>query len=813
MISPAILFFLGAAAAFDGHPVYSNSFAGVAGGDPALCAEVSPALSSYNLWTQTDGDGHLVPANTHGSTRLNVQLSEGPVFADSGVRALNLTVVLKAPRTNWVGVGFQESTVGPLNSDENTGPWLLVRSSSISVHGGTGVTGSTDQFLNTHAAGDVLTIEMTCYTNQTVDIRVNGALVANGLAIEHVDSAGTSVSPTYQCISLQFFSQPTDGSVYIDRLDISERMKPGVFFLREDFGAACDGITDDAPALKNALDAAAAYAGPELFELRLPANAVIKLNTAYSSSQLFSAEGIDRFYLNGNNSTFLVGTGTEGSLTGKGLFLLSDVTDSTFRNFTVDYEEAPWSQGDLVEIDTDSRKIVVRNDDGYMAADDPRLSNTDSTWITLHDEAGLLAYSGVLYVTGTTELDDGTVELSYTKWPAAIDPEACSRYVRVWRSGGAHVFNFRSPENLTLDGICLYASPTMGFVFNNARPGVEVLNCRIEPKPGSGRMISSTADGIHFLGASTEGPRIENNTLVKLEDDAIVVHCQGAYIYEASGSTVYLQRAHRRIVWETGDRLGLYNFNKNECFTNGVITSLTAGVYPPDDPVYPNELYWQVVLDEPVPAGFEIEPVSSYYDAGRTLTVGYDLNKCNDGTVIRNNVVEYNRARGILANGSGFLIEGNTIAHTTMPGMMLGSIQRYGNPNEILTFPIRNTAIVSNVLVSTQNYGGYQPSLGRSSIFCSNWDKLVNDYAQESFFNQNITVSGNQISHCGYSAVRFNSASNCTTSGNVFDSLNRQVASGETYAIEYENGIGMDAVNMNNVITNCTVTTEVKVWP
>ena len=64
-------------------------------------------------------------------------------------------------------------------------------------------------------------------------------------------------------------------------LNSEKNPAPDVRCLREDYGAVCDGVADDSAALNQALIDAVNCTNPDGFELQLPADATIKLNTSY----------------------------------------------------------------------------------------------------------------------------------------------------------------------------------------------------------------------------------------------------------------------------------------------------------------------------------------------------------------------------------------------------------------------------------------------------------------------------------------------------------------------------------------------------
>jgi hypothetical protein len=230
-------------------------------------------------------------------------------------------------------------------------------------------------------------------------------------------------------------------------------------------------------------------------------------------------------------------------------------------------------------------------------------------------------------------------------------------------------------------------------------------------------------------------------------------------------------------------------------------------------PDYPDEAYYRLDIDIPIPSDFTIEPVKFYSDTNKTVTSAYNMNKRYEDTIIRNNLIKFNRARGIFVDGNKTSIESNIISFTTRPAIWMGSLQRYNGPEGMNTFISQNVWITGNTFNYNQNYGGETPSSidKCAAIYCATWDKLALNTAPNSDRNYNINITDNQFNDCGYSAIRVNSANWVKTSENTFNNINKLTV-GETYAIEHKNCTAISGINVNNTLTNCTVTQEVKVW-
>src|ERR1035441_5091719 len=106
--------------------------------------------------------------------------------------------------------------------------------------------------------------------------------------------------------------------------------------------------------------------------------------------------------------------------------------------------------------------------------------------------------------------------------------------------------------SFTLQDISVYASGFIG-VFTNYGSSVTVDHVQVIPRPGTDRMISTNADGIHLAPAGGNTV-VTNNTVKRGCDDAIAIDGQWAAIVSAasSGTTVQVTR-HNNVPIAVGE--------------------------------------------------------------------------------------------------------------------------------------------------------------------------------------------------------------------------------------------------------------------
>lgn len=202
--------------------LFADDFSGSAGDVVQNSTpEVSPGLAETAYKVALDGLGHVVATSVVHNAGYRVQLDGDPLTNDSGVTAIQVKAVFKAPSSDWVGIGFSEGdAAGLLTSGANSGPWVVFSPSGAVVHGGHGTTGSVNSFPGLYSAGDVVSAEFTYHVlAQKADLYVDGEPVVLGLPITHKNESGIEEAPSIEFVQLQLRNQ-TSGGAYIDSMSV-----------------------------------------------------------------------------------------------------------------------------------------------------------------------------------------------------------------------------------------------------------------------------------------------------------------------------------------------------------------------------------------------------------------------------------------------------------------------------------------------------------------------------------------------------------------------------------------------------------------
>lgn len=352
----------------------------------------------------------------------------------------------------------------------------------------------------------------------------------------------------------------------------------------------------------------------------------------------------------------------------------------TLKNFSIDFDPLPFTQGEIVAVGEDHTKwFDVRIHDGYDI-DRIALNNTeffDENTLELKKNASAMYQSYV----------DSNIEINYAARIVRIRKNStCPDYYQETQ-GNLVVFNNKKEEralshtiytesntDCTFLNITLYSSNGFGFYeFGSSHSTYD--NCQIKRKTNDTkvafpRLRSGNSDGIDCRG-SLAGPTIRNCTIMHNSDDCIAI--SGRFY-------IVIQEAYKKLAIasympmdiKAGDSIrivgrdGTLRYNKVVSITksspsnfNSVVYSsalhafdqITTNIY---NQFYGKDVY-EITLAE-----------TSNAQAGEVV---YVKEKSCSGFSITNNKVGFNRARGALIKASHGEVTGNTFNSCQLPGI------------------------------------------------------------------------------------------------------------------------------------------------
>ena len=321
-----------------------------------------------------------------------------------------------------------------------------------------------------------------------------------------------------------------------------------------DFGAVGDGLTDDGPAFRAAFAAACAAKEPSrvLCEAR-----TYRLGEYTGDFYTFVLEGAKDITFEGGGATLLFHPRNMA-------FLVRHSERVALRDFKVDYDPLPCTQGDIVSLDRAAGAFEVRIHKGYpLPPTEERLQSAyrhgcfiaaEKRWYTW-DWAYLTHVDAVDAAQRRSRitLQEGQKAVLERIQPGMRfvfrNPQWASEdYVSgplVRRGTGAEegVFlnaavaciRLERSADCVLDHLDIYMSPNMTFHVDGCE-GTYIRHCRLMYKPDSDRLTVGLSDGLHCKENLT-GPFVEDCYFEGLWDDAINIAAEGYLVGEVRSPT------------------------------------------------------------------------------------------------------------------------------------------------------------------------------------------------------------------------------------------------------------------------------------
>lgn len=323
----------------------------------------------------------------------------------------------------------------------------------------------------------------------------------------------------------------------------------GKVFLVDDFGARPNSQSNARGAILKAIVAAQASGGPVEVAFgegtyRLETE-FLKKDGYFLPHALIISGARDLVVRGVKGKTKLVVTHPKN-----GLFRFNGCQRIRVADLIVDYDPLPFSQGRLLAIDTNRMSADVAIDEGYRELDAPYLASNLSI-LTSFDPAitrALVPSIAVIPLSGCERLGPGRWRVkSAGHWMKRHDSNYVgqdpiqSSYVHVGvrvilsaRDSGT-VLLFGNCGDVEISGICAYAAPG-GFIGAMNSSNFTIRDCQDTVPAGSGRLMSTCADGIHLK--NLRGPLlIEGCRLEKMGDDSINFHGTGLFVERVDGPT------------------------------------------------------------------------------------------------------------------------------------------------------------------------------------------------------------------------------------------------------------------------------------
>ncbi len=437
---------------------------------------------------------------------------------------------------------------------------------------------------------------------------------------------------------------------------------------------------------------------------------------------------------------------------------VNDSTNFTLKNFTIDYLQLPFTQATVTSVNAAARTIGIKQMGRYPLPSYLNAVTLPSGFVN----DGFFAY---IFRNGTELRTTGRMSVAAPVTDSSIqitgtDPWATATQLATIQPGDTVVLELRAgigtifasnSTGLTIQNVSVYASGFIG-VFTSYGSSITVDHVQVIPRPGTDRMISTNADGIHLAGVGANNA-ITNNTVKRGCDDAIAMDGQWAAIVSAanSGTTVQVTR-HNQTPIAVGQA-----FDFIDITTAATVGTATVTAESP-----------------PVSAqtGNDGEAITLTLDHAVSLKQNFgvamdDPNLRGSGTAIRGNLVyQQTFGRGVYPAGvANVTVSDNMIEATGGGGILVE--QDEGLSYNYKTGPSSAIAIRNNIIDNALGFG--VPSYNVLS-----YAGAINVVAYDENFNwvktasmQNIAIENNFVTNSVGSGIRMENVNGGSVTGNT----------------------------------------------
>jgi len=436
------------------------------------------------------------------------------------------------------------------------------------------------------------------------------------------------------------------------------------------FGAKGDGVSDDAPAVKAAIEAAMEAGAKGAKATVFIPKGSYSLATAYGERQMLSFKGIKNVGIEGEEgSLFLVRDPM------RGFFEADGGSDISFKKIAIDYAPLTFTQfkvlGDGKSV-SDGKEFSLELLEGYPEPSAPHLAKKESI-IGYKADGSMNLEAPLLKIKSMEAAGERRYKAVLAGWQGSPDfVQPGDFLVMNGRHFGRSVFRFNRLVNPSLEEVKVHAGPEV-FILSAETENLQVRNCRIAPPEGSGRLMSTSADGIFNVGGR-KGPTIEGCYFSGNGDDSVNIHHTGGLFYGFSSEGELLVtetpwtvrkkdgEAYKPL-WRAGDRVELVNSKFEKAFSAKIV-SLSCEARDGRDALR--------VKIEPAPGGEEFVKANPESKTANKDLIVFNLDNCGAGFSIKNNVFTNHRARGILLQSHDGVVEGNTFSKLDGGVMLVG---------------------------------------------------------------------------------------------------------------------------------------------
>ena len=356
---------------------------------------------------------------------------------------------------------------------------------------------------------------------------------------------------------------------------------------------------------------------------------------------------------------------------GQNLFF-RDCRDIRLTGLTVDYDPLPFAQGTIRRIDAGTKEIEVEPDkDSVSPAALPRRNPHSDALLYFVFDPETLSPRPLLWE-GFRDFSEGDNSLWRFAGPTSNAffgelgrPTAAKEgdKIVIFTRGGPAI-HLRGCAGFELSKVTVHASASYAFWEEDGEGGHRYKECRIVRPPGSGRLLTTAADGFHSY-LVRRGPLIEGCTFEDTADDTIAVHGFFSVVTGRSADGALQLVSPFGADFAAGEKLEFYAMPHGKPLGTATVRAVRDAAAGESEAAAGRFAVWakerlrtrkipdmkvrEVELEEKI----ELPADAMVLASCRALS--------GNGAAVKNTVIRRGHKRGILIKADDVLVEGNTL--------------------------------------------------------------------------------------------------------------------------------------------------------
>lgn len=434
-----------------------------------------------------------------------------------------------------------------------------------------------------------------------------------------------------------------------------------------DFGATVNDGNDDIVAITNAINAAVNMASEQNPVQLLFENGTYDLMPTGNDSHALEMIDANGLLWDGQDAEFLIHNPAVGFLS------LLRCENTIIKDFYVDYETLPFSQGVVTNVDVANGFFEFTVDNGFPMPTEAHFMNAQQRWGMIKNADGSLkrGSSNLIPHQNFFQLISPQT-YRYNQSESVLNTMDVGDYfVHIARYNGKTIIRNNGGKNLTYLNVTGYTSPAGGF---NARKSEEwnVIDCQIKLKEG--RVHTLNADAMHVNGGKI-APWVENSLFEGFADDCLNLKYAKRVIKVIHNSTELT--VENKV--EVGENMEFYNPRDGILLGSAMVTNV----------VNLGGNQFKITLSNPI-------NITTILDPDHQLTdKAFIESQSNQSFIFKNNIVRNSRRHGILIQNKFALIENNLFQNISSSGIAIQNGVDWGEGFRATDIVINNNTFLN----------------------------------------------------------------------------------------------------------------------